>query len=133
MSPEQQRDRLIEVYGEMAEHTRNECGPEPCDNHSAFRCCDPVYCNDTIQYARRRWDIELTPTGHEHIPLMDPETNACTAPPHTRPICTVHTCAITGMGVKRSDPEWTRKYFVLREVIDRLELSFDILQLEDTA
>lgn len=119
------RDQLIEAYREMAEHTRNECGPEPCGNHTAFRCCDPVYCSDTIRYARRRWGITLTPTGHEHIPLMDPETNACTAPPHTRPICTVHVCAIAGMGTKRGDPEWTKRYYALRKAIDRLEMSLD--------
>jgi hypothetical protein len=52
------------------------------------------------------------------IPFMGP--TGCVVAPHLRPICTVHTCDINGMGFKRgpgSGP-WTKRYFELREQIE---------------
>lgn len=48
----------------------------------------------------------------------------CIAPPHLRPLCTLHTCDMSGLGFKRDDPlgEWTDKYFELRNEIDEFEI-----------
>jgi hypothetical protein len=45
----------------------------------------------------------------------------CVVPPHLRPICTVHTCEINGVGVKKGDPKWTEAYFKLRGEIEEEE------------
>ena len=60
--------------------------------------------------------VTLVPTGHPTLPFMGP--NGCTVEPHLRPLCTMHTCAINAFGFKPDDPEWTVKYFVLRELIE---------------
>jgi len=128
MSPEQQRDQLIVAYQEMADLTKLECGPVPCGQK---HCCTEGYCIEAIRWARRRWDVTLERTSHPTIPLLDLETNDCTAPPHTRPICTIHTCAIASAGFKRDDPDWTQRYFELRETLENLEGTFDMLNLVD--
>lgn len=74
----------------------------------------------TIQHARKRWGIELKPTGHPTLPLMG--INGCTALPHLRPVCSLHTCAINSLGCEPGDPEMTTKYFELREEIETLEM-----------
>ena len=53
--------------------------------------------------------------------------SGCTAAPHLRPLCTVHTCDIMGFGFKRAPDDtpaaaeearaWTKKYFELRNAI----------------
>lgn len=129
MTPQQKQDKLIATYQEMADLTRPECGAKTCGQIGPNRCCDPMYCKETIRYARRRWDTELIPTDHPKLSLMGPD--GCTAPPHTRPICTIHTCEVNSIGCKKDDPVWTENYFALRHTIDQLELTFDILQLED--
>jgi hypothetical protein len=126
-SPERRVQQLIDAYQKMADLTRPECNAETCQNHKPYRCCEDVFCEDAIRYARNRWDTDLEMTDHPTLPLMGP--NGCTAPPHMRPICTVHTCAIASAGRKRDDPEWTKRYYILRDTIDRLEAMFDVLQL----
>lgn len=58
--------------------------------------------------------------------------DGCTAAPHLRPICTMHTCDVNSMGFKvrpAPDPEWTKEYFKLRGQIEDLEL--EVLDLTD--
>jgi hypothetical protein len=80
-----------------------------------------MYCGCAEDYARDEWGVDLTPlkTDHPTLPFMS-ETG-CVVSPHLRPLCTLHTCDMNGLGFKKNDFEWTDKYFKLREQIDELE------------
>ena len=114
MTPKQQT-RFIVLSQEMAAHTAPECA-KTC--RAPHFCCDSMYCRMAIDNARDNWGIALLHTGHKTLPLMGP--TGCTAPPHLRPICTVHTCQISGFGFKPGDPAWTKKYFSLRNKLERM-------------
>jgi len=93
--------------------TRPECGR--C--RVPLSCCDEMYCQMAIEYAKNEWGVELKTTDHPKLPLMGP--TGCTAAPHLRPICTVHTCQINSVGTS-GNAEWDQKYFTLREQIEEL-------------
>ena len=113
------REHLIELYRRMAELTKPKCNCcRRAKNVPERRCCDPMYCQMAIDIARDRWDLTLEPTGNA-IPLLGPE--GCIAPPHVRPLCTVHTCDVESFGGDPNDPEWNKAYFALRNEIDDLE------------
>jgi hypothetical protein len=58
---------------------------------------------------------------HPKLPFLETkDKTACTVPPHLRPLCTLHHCGINGIGFKLGDPEWTKKYFDLRQKIEEL-------------
>ena len=108
------KPKLIVLSQQMYEHTKGECA----NCRSPHQCCNAMECGVTAQYALEDWGVTLEPTGHPTIPFMGP--NGCVVPPHLRPICTVHTCDINGMGFKRGPGgmEWTKRYFELREQIN---------------
>lgn len=106
----------------MAALTAPECA-KTC--RIPFSCCEAEHCESTILWAKDRWGIELPRTNGQSwkgkpLPLMGP--NGCTAAPHLRPICTVHTCDVNSLGCKSGDPTWTERYMQLRNEIDELEL-----------
>lgn len=68
-----------------------------------------------IEYARDEWGETLKTTDHPRLPLMGPA--GCTAAPHLRPLCTLHTCQMNGFGTS-GRPEWDGQYFKLREEIE---------------
>lgn len=112
---------LIELYRQMAELTAPECR-STC--RTPFSCCSPEYCLAAQDWAKLRWGTELTPvngrsTRGEPLPFLGP--NGCVVPPHMRPMCTLHTCEVNSVGCKKGDPQWTARYFELRERIDSLE------------
>lgn len=72
-----------------------------------------------IGWAKDYYDTDLPRTDHPKLPLMGPE--GCTAAPHFRPLCTLHTCHINDLGFKPGDDEWTDQYYHLREQINKLE------------
>lgn len=114
--------RLIKLYSEMSDLTSPEC---KCTCRVPYGCCSPEHCEITIQWAMERWGIELRRvnglgTRGDILPLLG--HNGCTAEPHLRPLCTVHTCAINSLGYKRGDQNWTEKYFKLRNKLEALEL-----------
>lgn len=109
-------ERLITLYKQMADITEPECGKSCAVPHS---CCSPEYCESTIHYAQEDYGIELQHTGHEKLPLMGP--TGCTAAPYLRPMCTMHTCDINGLGFKKNDQPWTKMYFKIRNQIESLE------------
>lgn len=114
-------ERLVTLYQEISEHTRTPCsgkGAGAC--RLPHSCCDPSVCILTIEQAKWDWDTDLPRTNHPKYPLMAPD-GSCTAPPHMRPICAVHCCCIQSLGGNPQDPEWTRRYWELREEIDELE------------
>jgi hypothetical protein len=111
---------VIHLYQQMAEHTQPKCA-QGCRSGPplAFSCCDPMYCDMAIKYAKQCWDTTLEVTGHHRLPLMGP--NGCTAAPHLRPLCTVHNCSINALACDPDDPEWTDEYFKLRDSIEEAE------------
>lgn len=114
------RAKLVVLYKDMYEHTKQECGTSCRVPHS---CCSGEYCLFTIEHAKNNWGVILAPTDHPNLPLMGP--NGCTADPHLRPMCTMHTCDINGVGFKPGDEGWTIKYFRIRNKIADLEAQIE--------
>lgn len=110
-------ENLIAKYQELADHTRPECGS--CPRIKPYGCCSEEHCRVTQSYALEEWGVEVPDTGHPTLPLMG--ADGCTAAPHLRPHCTVHTCAIYAYGTKPGDSNWTEKYYALREEISEME------------
>jgi hypothetical protein len=113
------KEKLIVLYQEMSDLTAPCCGRD-C-GYSKYRCCSPEYCEMAIQIAKEEWNTDLVRTDHPTLPLMDEK--GCTVAPHFRPLCTLHTCDVNAFGFKKHDPGgvWTRKYFKIRNKIDRIE------------
>jgi hypothetical protein len=84
-----------------------------------------MYCEAALEYAKEQGE-PLEPMDHPSLPLMGPQ--GCIAPPHLRPLCTMHVCSINSLGFDPDDLEWTDRYFELRERIsvaeyERLEVT----------
>lgn len=69
----------------------------------------------------QEFGVTLTPGNHPTLPFMV-DGVGCTVPPYLRVLCTLHTCEVNSLGFKRGDEPWTRKYFKLRNQIERAEL-----------
>lgn len=80
-------------------------------------CCDSMYCEIALETAAEMGE-PLARTEHPTLPLMGPD--GCSAPPHVRPMCSLHVCCISSLGFKPNDEEWTERYFQLREKAMRL-------------
>lgn len=106
-----QHGDLVTLFQQMYEHTKDECAR--C--RAPHSCCALEACAMADDYARS-CGIILERTDHPKLPFMGPE--GCTVPPHLRPLCTMHTCAINSLGFKPNDPEWTERYFNLRSQIE---------------
>ena len=122
------RLEVIRLYSEMSKMTSPEC-QNVCrrGKESENRCCESYYCEIAIAHTKKKWGIELVPTGHPKLPLMGP--TGCVAAPHLRPICTVHTCEINDIGVKPGDKGWTDRYFRIRDRIDELDSTISLADL----
>ena len=107
---------LINLYQRMADLTVGECAQ--C--RAPFSCCSPEYC-DLATARAAEFNVNLTRGDHPTLPYMI-DGIGCTVPPYLRVLCTLHTCAINSHGFKAVDPGWTRRYFVLRDQIEDLEL-----------
>lgn len=95
-------EKLIALFKKMSEHTAPVCAK--------------MYCSMAMELAAEQ-GIVLERTNHPRLPLMG--ADGCTAPPHLRPLCTLHVCCIGSFGFKPNDPGWTREYFRIRRAIDR--------------
>ncbi len=103
---------VIRLFDQMSRLTAPECASSCTIPHS---CCSPEYCEMAESLAQEHGAV-LTETGHARLKFMSP--TGCTVPPHFRPLCTLHTCAISGLGFKPSDPDWNYRYFGLRDQIE---------------
>jgi hypothetical protein len=115
------RERLIDLYRQMYDLTEPECR---LSCRCPQSCCSPEYCVAAIEHAREWWGVTLTETGHPRLPLMGEK--GCTAAPHLRPMCTIHTCDVGAYAFKMHpalDKKWDRKYWRLRNAIEALEVS----------
>lgn len=109
---------LDTLYSDIADLTLGYCKTR-CIRMGS--CCSAEYCALSIEYAKTEFGVDLKSTGNS-LPLLD-NTGKCTAPPHLRPMCSVHQCDIAGVGFFKDDPgqTLTQKYFKLRSSIDRIE------------
>jgi hypothetical protein len=110
------KGEMEKLYKEMYELTEPECSKSCRIPRS---CCYPQACEMATDRAAE-FGVTLVPTGHRITYMGE---NGCVVPPYLRPLCTLHTCDISGLGFKRDDPDgsWTAHYFNLREQIDQLE------------
>lgn len=108
--------RLIHLYQEMSENTSSVCVGE-CKRRGA--CCDSMYCEIAIEWAKTQYGVMLARTQHPTLPLMG--ERGCVAEPYLRPTCTVHQCRINGLGFYPHDVPLTKRYFRLRRAIARKE------------
>jgi hypothetical protein len=110
--------KLIQLFREMADLTAPECANACKVPHS---CCSPEYC-DMVEERVLEEGALLQPTGHPTLKFMGVDVNGratgCVVEPYLRPLCTLHTCAVNGIGFKIGDDAWNRRYFELREIID---------------
>lgn len=115
-------ERLAELYQQMADFTKPKCG-NGCGSRmgKVGHCCEEFYCAVAMQAAKEDWGLELQPTGHATLPMMALDGTGCIAPPHVRPMCTLHVCQINSLGVLRDDVPWTKEYFKLRDALNEQE------------
>lgn len=110
-------DKRPELYQRMADLTLPEC-TNVCN--PPLSCCDPLYCQMAKDFAMEYYGIDLPEVGyHPSLPFMS--ENGCVVSPHLRPICTIHVCSISGLGFKKGDPEFDRRYFALRDQLNEAE------------
>lgn len=107
--------KIVKLYADIAELTLTEC-KKSCKVMGS--CCEEYMCQVAIAYAKDSFGISLTPTGNL-FSMMDNE-GKCIAPPHTRPLCSLHACPISSFGAYK-DLNLTEEYFSLRCEIDEEE------------
>lgn len=113
------KQKLIQKYQELADHTKPECGA--CPRIKPHGCCREEHCRTAQRFAKERWEVDLPETGHPSLPFMSLDGSGCTLAPHLRPACTFHTCEMNAWGVKQGDQGWTEKYYQLYGEIVELE------------
>lgn len=104
--------KLIQLFQQMADLTEPKC--RECRVPQS--CCSPEYCGMAFETAAEH-GVTLQATGDERLPLMGP--TGCTAPPWTRPLCTLHVCSINSLVFDPKDPAFTKQYFKLRSKVEK--------------
>ena len=100
---------LEKLYQEMYELTNPKCG----ECRVPFSCCDKFTCEMVQEYAAEQGQkFERNGTDGMFLDI----SGKCRIPPHLRPLCTVHVCAINSNGCTK-DLKWDEKYFDLRNLI----------------
>ena len=105
-------EKDIKLWQDMADLTMQKC-KQHC--HQLGSCCSAEYCEMAVQFAAEK-GVTLKRTPGK---LMLNDQGVCIVPPHFRPLCTVHQCKINSLGFDPQDPKWTKKYFTLREKLER--------------
>lgn len=120
-------EQLIILYQQIAEHTEPVCASQCSQSTLKYRCCDKDYCEIAIRWTKIKYGIDLPITDNKELPLMG--ENGCIAAPHHRPICSIHCCSITSLGHKAKPEDWTKKYFEIRDEIEKLENLSEVYDL----
>ena len=91
------REQLKAAYQEMAEMTNAWCHKVCAGVRNGGKigyCCDRIYC-DSVREEAELWE-EKVPRYSPRNGLLDRTllrvNGSCGAPPHLRPLCTIHTC-----------------------------------------
>lgn len=114
--PETTEPELVQLYADIAAHTKPECS-NTCRVPNS--CCSPFHCQvaeDTMAKAGVSVD---KPNIYPRAPYVG--EGGCVVPPHFRPLCAVHACAVSALGFKPNDEPWTDEYFRLYDRINYLE------------
>lgn len=109
--------KVIKLYQEIADLTFEHCS-RTCRNLGS--CCSAEYCVMAMQTAEQSFGLTLTPGKHPTLPMIG-EDGKCMAPPHTRQLCSLHSCDIAGMGFFKGDRKLTNKYFALRNEVGEVQ------------
>lgn len=115
MNPEP--ENRVRLFAEMYAHTKNECA----NCRAPYSCCSPEYGEMAARGMLEANEPIPPSTNNPRCQFLS--TQGCIIQPYQRPLCTLHTCDVNSLGFKRNDPEWTEKYFEIRERIDLLELA----------
>jgi hypothetical protein len=100
----------VKLWQDMADMTLERCRKK-C--HSLGSCCEDFYCEMAAGIMQKS-GVSVPPR-----PFRDKD-GRCIIPPHYRPLCSLHQCDINGLGFAKDDPEWTKRYFELREKIEAI-------------
>jgi hypothetical protein len=132
------RQKLIGLYQQMADHTKPECGKCRVPNS----CCSTMYCDFAEKLSKETEPDLPIPERNEQRMFLDAGGN-CLMRPDLRPMCTLHTCDVNSIGFKKARTDlpkdvieadrWTKKYFTLRNRIERLQQKADHLDEETVA
>ena len=101
---------IEQLYQEMADLTYSKC-KETCKIKLGW-CCSGEYCDMAKEI------MEKAGVPIPEMPFV--KDGKCVVPPHFRPLCTLHQCKISNLGTDWDDPEWSKKYYKLRDKIDAL-------------
>lgn len=96
-----------QLWQEMADLTLSKC-KEHC--HNMGSCCSKEYCGMAAE--------EMQKAGVVVPPMPFIVDGKCVIKPHFRMLCSLHQCKIASVGEDSKDPEWTKKYFALREKLE---------------
>lgn len=111
---------LKAAYREMAALTKPRCGGKTCKPLKPGGCCDRFACAVAKSYAKDTYGITLEYVDPcARIPFL--RDGECIVEPYLRPVCAVHDCRINALGGDPEDPEWTERYFELRDRIAEME------------
>ena len=105
------KQQLNDLYRQMAQLTYDKCKQE-CEILGS--CCSQLYCYMAVDKALKTENLILD-VSNKRIPLLD-GNNQCKAPPHLRPLCTLHICEKFFW-----NKEFLNAYFDLRDRINELE------------
>ena len=103
---------MIDLWQQMADLTKEKC-QKSCRNMGA--CCSGEYCEFAAE--------TMVKAGEKVPPMPFVVDGKCSIPPHYRPLCLLHQCDIASLGFAKGDPEWTNRYFKLREKLE--DIGFD--------
>jgi len=105
--------RLICLYQQLSKETKKICrhNYEMCLGYN-HRCCAPLFCQMSIDWAAKNWQVHLPKRRRQKIPAIGRRngywldgvggpgrlplmgTKGCLAPPHLRPECTLYICGV---------------------------------------
>ena len=103
----------INLWQQMADLTYTKCR-QTCKRLG--NCCDDLYCEAAEEFAETHFNQSFKKTGNKVRYLNDDGT--CNVPPQFRVLCTIQQCKISSFGADKDDPEWTEKYWNLRNEIE---------------
>ena len=105
---------LKDLYQDMSQLSKKQCEKDCFKIRGTIgSCCCDMYCTFAIEFAAKN-GVTLETTRNPKLPLMGDK--GCTAPPWTRPICTLHIC-----DKSLFNKDFNKAYFSLREAIDKQE------------
>jgi hypothetical protein len=111
--------KLIQLYRDIAEHTRSAC-KRTCKFEGRCVDCSDLYGAQAEQFMLTFWkEIPPQHTGSDRCRFLG--ADGCILAPHFRPICSIHHCSINSLGFLPGDPGWTKRYFRIRERVDQMQ------------